>query len=119
MLNLPRFATRVAVTAMAGALSACSAITFGIANAPAAFGSYERKADIAYGSDPRQKLDVYVPKAASNGNDAGSASLPATAARPVVIFWYGGSWQRGSKSDYRFVGAALADHGYITVLPDY
>ena len=35
------------------------------------------------------------------------------------IFWYGGSWQSGSKSDYRFVGAALAEHGYITVLPDY
>lgn len=119
MLNLPRFATRVAVTAMAGALSACSAITFGIANAPAAFGPYERKADIAYGSDARQRLDVYVPKAASSGSDAGSSSSLAAAARPVVIFWYGGSWQRGSKSDYRFVGAALADHGYITVLPDY
>lgn len=108
MLNLPRFATRVAVTAIAGAaLSACSAITFGIANAPAAFGPFERKADIAYGSDPRQKLDVYVPK------------VEGAAAHPVVIFWYGGSWQRGSKSDYRFVGAALADRGYITVLPDY
>ena len=107
MLNLPRYATRVAITAIAGALSACSAITFGIANAPAAFGPFERKADIAYGSDARQKLDVYVPKA------------EGAAARPVVIFWYGGSWERGSKSDYRFVGAALADRGYITVLPDY
>ncbi len=107
MLNLPRFATRVAVVAIAGTLSACSAITFGIANAPAAFGPFERKADIAYGSDARQKLDVYVPKAEGVAN------------RPVVIFWYGGSWQRGSKSDYRFVGAALADRGYITVLPDY
>jgi acetyl esterase/lipase len=106
MLNLPRLATRIAITAFAGVLSACSAITFGIANAPAAFGQFERKADIAYGRDPRQKLDVYVPKAAAAG-------------RPVVIFWYGGSWERGSKSDYRFVGAALADRGYITVLPDY
>lgn len=107
MLNLSRYAARVAVTALAGVLSACSAITFGIANAPTAFGAFERKADIAYGSDPRQKLDVYVPKA------------EGAAARPVVVFWYGGSWQSGSKSDYRFVGAALADRGYITVLPDY
>jgi len=114
MLNLPRFATRLAVTAMAGVLSACSAITFGIANAPAAFGPFARKADIPYGPDVRQKLDVYVPKAAVDG-----AAPVAASAHPVVIFWYGGSWERGSKSDYRFVGAALADHGYITVLPDY
>jgi acetyl esterase/lipase len=118
MLNLPRFATRVAVTAIAGALSACSAITFGIANAPAAFGPFERKVDIAYGSDPRQKLDIYVPKAQQE-SDATRSLAVAVAGRPVVIFWYGGSWERGSKSDYRFVGAALADRGYITVLPDY
>jgi len=114
MLNLPRFATRLAVTAIAGVLSACSAITFGIANAPAAFGPFERKADIPYGPDVRQKLDVYVPKPTVDGGAPVAAS-----AHPVVIFWYGGSWERGSKSDYRFVGAALADHGYITVLPDY
>ena len=129
MLNLSRFATRVAITAITGALSACSAITFGIANAPAAFGPFERKADVVYGSDPRQKLDIYVPKAtqerealssAAAGDAEVAASLPSAAsARPVVIFWYGGSWQTGSKSDYRFVGAALADRGYITVLPDY
>jgi len=114
MLNLPRFATRLAVTAIAGVLSACSAITFGIANAPAAFGPFERKADIPYGPDVRQKLDVYVPKPVVDGAGPAVAS-----AHPVVIFWYGGSWESGSKSDYRFVGAALADHGYITVLPDY
>ncbi len=150
MLNLPRFATRAAVVAIAGALSACSAITFGIANAPAAFGPFERKADLSYGADSRQKLDVYVPKArhqpggpavaadaagasadgyarasadataVASADAATGASADATgAARPVVIFWYGGSWQRGSKADYRFVGAALAERGYITVLPDY
>src|SRR5688572_21309369 len=112
MLNLSRFPTRVAIAATAGFLSACSAVTFGIANAPASFGPFERRADIAYGADKRQKLDVYVPAA---------AALPAgsVTTRPVVIFWYGGSWTNGSKSDYRFVGAALAERGYITVLPDY
>ena len=138
MMNLPRFATRVAIAATAGVLSACSAITFGIANAPAAFGPFERKADIPYGTDSRQKLDVYVPTAgvsapdpmaaAGEPTDASDAaasaepvipSAPAIARRPVVIFWYGGSWTAGSKADYRFVGAALAEHGYVTVLPDY
>jgi acetyl esterase/lipase len=114
MLNLlPRFAPRLvgrlAIAATAGYLSACSAITFGIANAPASFGPFERKADIAYGEDKRQKLDVYLPT--SNG--------PLASHKPVVIFWYGGSWTNGSKNDYRFVGAALAERGFITVLPDY
>ena len=112
MLNLPRIATRLGLVAAAGALAACSAITFGIANAPAAFGAYDRKADIAYGVDKRQRLDVYLPKGEVS-------SAPSASSRPVVIFWYGGSWQTGSKSDYRFVGAALAEHGYVTVLPDY
>jgi acetyl esterase/lipase len=112
MLNLSRLATRLAIAVTAGLLSACSAITFGIANAPASFGPFERKADLAYGPEKRQKLDVYVP------NTEGPADV-ALANRPVVIFWYGGSWQGGSKSDYRFVGAALAERGFITVLPDY
>jgi len=114
MLNLSRIATRIttraAVAAVAGMLSACSAITFGIANAPASFGPFERKADIAYGAGKRQRLDVYVP-------DGVSASQPSD--RPVVVFWYGGSWKNGSKADYRFVGASLAERGFITVLPDY
>src|SRR5262245_51803214 len=115
MLNLSRLATRVAIAATAGWLSACSAITFGIANAPAKFGPFERKADIPYGTDKRQTLDVYVPNAlmagspqspgvseseASTGSQVGG-SEPVPSSRPVVIFWYGGSWQNGSKADYR------------------
>jgi acetyl esterase/lipase len=37
----------------------------------------------------------------------------------VVIFWYGGGWTSGSKGSYRFVGAALAERGFVTVLPNY
>lgn len=109
MLNLCR---SIVLASLAGWLSACSAITFGIANAPASFGPFERKPDLAYGPEKRQTLDVYIPKT------EGPADV-ALANRPVVVFWYGGSWQQGSKSDYRFVGAALAERGYITVLPDY
>jgi acetyl esterase/lipase len=32
---------------------------------------------------------------------------------------HGGSWQRGSRDLYRFVGAALAAQGIVTVIPDY
>jgi len=124
MLMLSRLAARVAIAATAGFLSACSAITFGIANAPAGFGPFERNADISYGTDKRQRLDVYVPKSdGQTHTDAANAGAHALTAlpsgRPVVIFWYGGSWQSGSKADYRFVGAALAERGFVTVLPDY
>jgi acetyl esterase/lipase len=90
-------------------LAGCSFVKFGIANAPDAFAHVLRYRDIAYGSDPRQRLDVYVPSAAG-------ASTPA---RPVVVFWYGGSWVTGNKDEYRFVGITLAEQGFVAVLPDY
>jgi len=76
-------------------------------NAPAFFGPFTRHADIAYGSDPQHRLDVYVP-------DEAAAVLS-----PVVVFWHGGHWRFGDKRDYRFVGAALAGSGFNAVLPNY
>jgi acetyl esterase/lipase len=35
------------------------------------------------------------------------------------VFWYGGVWTKGSKEQYRFVGASLARSGYVAILPDY
>ncbi len=75
-----------------------------MANAPVPFGSFRRATDLAYGSGPRQRLDVFSPQSGEH---------------PVVVFLYGGSWTEGSKSQYAFVGAALAARGYVTVIPDY
>jgi acetyl esterase/lipase len=86
-------------------LTNCSSVAYSLFNAPAYFGSFERHANLAYGTKPRQSLDVYVPSGAVH--------------RPVVVFWYGGMWLTGSKEQYRFVGAALANSGYVAVLPDY
>lgn len=61
--------------------------------------------DLAYGRGPRRMLDVYRP-------EAGEAA-------PVVVFFYGGSWQSGERSLYRFVGASLAARGIVAVIPDY
>jgi acetyl esterase/lipase len=66
---------------------------------------------IPYGRDARQKLDVYEPP--------GAANPTAQRGRPVVVFFYGGSWQNGKRGDYRFDGEALASRGYVAVLPDY
>jgi acetyl esterase/lipase len=38
---------------------------------------------------------------------------------PTVLFIYGGTWNRGERADYRFVGEALASEGLFTVIPDY
>ena len=66
---------------------------------------------IAYGNDACQKLDVYEPF---------EATAPAAShGRPVVVFFYGGSWQNGARGDYLFAGEALASRGFVAVLPDY
>jgi acetyl esterase/lipase len=36
-----------------------------------------------------------------------------------VVFVYGGSWASGDRSNYGFMGHALAARGFITVIPDY
>jgi acetyl esterase/lipase len=73
----------------------------------AAWGSdVEIERDIPFGADPRLTLDVYRP-------------ANAQGALPVVVFFYGGSWQWGDKSIYRFAGAALARAGFVAVIPNY
>jgi acetyl esterase/lipase len=73
----------------------------------AAWGSdVEIERDIPFGTDPRLTLDVYRP-------------ANAQGALPVVVFFYGGSWQWGDKSIYRFAGAALVRAGFVAVIPNY
>ena len=63
---------------------------------------------VAYGGDPRQKLDVYVP-----------ATARAGARLPVVVFFYGGGWVDGARADYGFAARAFAARGYVAIVPDY
>ncbi|RAS35953.1 alpha/beta hydrolase [Paraburkholderia bryophila] len=103
-----RLLTLTAALALA-ALGGCSAT--GVLNAAVSAKRFHADDGLAYGANPRQKLDVYTP----------TASAPQTGphGRPVVVFFYGGSWQNGSRSSYLFVGAALAARGFVAVLPDY
>ena len=59
-----------------------------------------------YGNDHRQQLDIYIPERIVAGS-------------PVVVFFYGGSWKRGEKANYAFVGHSISSKGFITVIPDY
>lgn len=86
------------------ALTGCS--NFQYLNFTVSHRGYLPARNLAYGADARQKLDVFVPQSVKpNGK--------------VVVFFYGGSWRIGSKSDYRFVAQALTSRGFIAVLPDY
>jgi acetyl esterase/lipase len=102
---LPRLIAIAVVVTVPLLLTNCRDVASGVINAPSYAWSYVRHASIAYGALPRQSLDVYVPGGAVN--------------RPVVVFWHGGTWMRGSKEEVRFVGAALADAGYVAIVPDY
>ncbi|HSZ11474.1 MAG TPA: hypothetical protein VK759_04820, partial [Rhizomicrobium sp.] len=67
---------------------------------------YRVRRDLAYGVEARQKLDLYIPK---------SLAGPT----PVLLYFYGGSWQAGSKAHYRFLGQAFASRGVIVAVADY
>jgi acetyl esterase/lipase len=86
------------------ALAGCAKVD--ILNALIPTGDVTIARDVAYGEGARRKLDIYVPK-----NVAANA--------PVIVFFYGGTWQTGAKGDYLFAAQALASTGAIVVVPDY
>ncbi|GGD46433.1 alpha/beta hydrolase fold domain-containing protein [Erythrobacter arachoides] len=88
--------------------AACSPLTTFNALAPRDPGADQVAQGVAYGPGERQMLDVYAPEGA----------VPTIGA-PVVVFFYGGSWNSGTRRGYDFVGQALASRGFVTVVPDY
>ncbi len=95
---------------LAVALAGCSPLA--IVNGLTPSGTYTLSAGIAYGPEARDKLDVYQPR--------DKARWPAPSnGYPVVVFFYGGSWNSGERGDYRFVGEALASQGIVAVVADY
>ena len=94
--------------AFAALLSSAACSPLGTLNAVLPSSSYTFSPDVAYGPLMRQRLDIYRP------------SSPAPAAGwPLVVFFYGGSWNRGERADYKFAGEALASRGVLTLVADY
>lgn len=111
---------RTALALVGGAVvsAACDRAAFLAANVPATFGDYTRHHDVAYGPEPEQRLDVYLPT--QPRTPAGErAALETRRGRAIVVFWHGGRWTFGDKAQYRFVGAALTELDCIAVLPNY
>ncbi len=91
------------------ALSACSVSRLVQAVTPT--GHYRRTDGIAYGEGERRRLDLFVPNPIAERGEGAHA--------PVVVFFYGGSWQRGQRTNYGFVGEALASRGFVVAVADY
>lgn len=94
----------LAVLAAALALlsSGCERAIFGVLNR----GAGPPAASAVFDPEHGLSLDVYRPAA-------------GPAATPVVVFFYGGSWQRGERAQYAFVGKRLAENGVLAIVADY
>ena len=90
--------------ALAALLPGCS--PFSAVNLLVPRSGYTVHRNLSFGTDPRQRLDVYAPQ-----------ELKAPA--PVLLFFYGGSWQAGNRGDYLAFGQAFASAGIVTVVADY
>ncbi len=62
-------------------------------------------ADVAYGDDPLQKIDIYSPAKARG--------------LPIVVFVHGGGFVGGDKKDYANVPTYLSQHGIVAVNANY
>lgn len=60
----------------------------------------------AYGPDPRQRMDIYLPKQKVTG-------------KAPIVFVFGGAWRSGSKEDFLFVAEALSSLGHAVIIPNY
>lgn len=67
-------------------------------------------ADLPYDTHARQVLDVYAPQCAAAGNGAGL---------PVLVYFHGGGFVRGDKSQRANVGWHFARQEVLTVVPNY
>lgn len=80
----------------------CQSAFFGFVNRDSA------QPDVTAVYDPARglSLDIYRPTGVAPG-------------APVVLFFYGGSWQMGTRAQYRFVGSRLAENGVVAIVADY
>jgi acetyl esterase/lipase len=93
---------------LGGLAAACTPLGALNALGPRDRGARRLARGVPYGEDPRQKLDLYGP-----------AWRPGQPLRPVIVFFYGGGWDSGSRDLYGWAAQALAARGFLVALPDY
>jgi arylformamidase len=67
---------------------------------------FNGRLDIAYGQDPRERIDVFLPDAAFY--------------RPTVnLFFHGGYWRSSDKERYSFIANAFNSYGAACIVVEY
>ena len=82
---------------LAVALAGCADVFFATVGGAGSAQGVNATKGIEFDAAHRLSLDIYAPDHAA----------PA----PVVVFFYGGSWEDGKRRWYRYVGDALASNG--------
>jgi len=100
-----RFLFLYLLAAVSLGLSACSGPQLLNVATPSLAGQWEKDLDLAYGELPRHRFDLYRPT--SDGP------------HPILIFVHGGSWEKGQKEDYPWLGRRFASEGYLTAVMNY
>jgi len=75
----------------------------------------QRLADVPYGPDPLQRMDVYLPPPPARPDARGERS-------PVIFLVHGGGWRTGDKAAHRVVQAKVArwvPRGFVLVSVNY
>lgn len=74
----------------------------------AARGRLPHHADLAYGPEPGDRLDLFQPDRATSAHEA-----------PVLLFIHGGYWRALDKSDHSFLAESFTREGALVVVPNY
>ena len=62
--------------------------------------------DVAYGKDPKQRVDLYFP-------------VKKAERAPVLVFLHGGGFREGDRKQYGYAAEPFAQNGIITVVASY
>ena len=62
--------------------------------------------DLAYGEDPKQKLDLYLPQGSLKD-------------KPVLLFLHGGGFREGDRAHYGYAAGPFIENGVIVAVASY
>ena len=97
--------TGIGALTLGNLASACSPLGLLNTLGPRDRGARRIAQGIPYGAAARQKFDLYGP--------AWSEGQPRA---PVIVFFYGGGWDSGSRELYGWAAQALASRGFVVAL---
>lgn len=71
----------------------------------ATLAKYRHDVDVTYGPDPRQRMDIFMPRAAERA--------------PVILYFHGGRWREGRPAFYDSLAEPWVDAGAVFVSCGY